>query len=673
MATTLGTKPGRGWLPFAVPNLGDRVFREICRAAGLVVIGIFALLVVVLIVKSWESITTFGPRFFTDATWNPVEDRREFGALAFIYGTLMTSFIAMVIAVPLGVGTAAYLSEIAPAWVRRIASFMVEMLAAIPSVVYGFWGVFVLAPMLSPIISGLGGPSTGGVGIFSAGLILSVMIIPYVTAVSYDVCRAVPRSQRDGALALGATRWQTIWSVVIPYARPGIIGACFLALGRAIGETMAVTMLIGNKAVIEWSPLALGNSIASAIANEFQEATYDLYISALTELGLVLLVVSMFVNALARILVWRVTKAGKINDARHSGSSSINPAWTRVREGISPVLLLLIAGYVADWFARGIFARVEFPARAITIVAYSLFFAMLIFGTGALIRAVTDTYAGFARIINSLMTGVLAMCTLTTVIPLLVILGYIVARGVGAINWSFFTNLPAPVGEPGGGMANAIYGSAMLVGLASLFAIPVGLFAAIYLSENRNSRLGSLIRFIGELLSGVPSIVIGLFAYAVVVRPMGHFSGWAGAFALGVMMIPIVMRASEESLKLVPTSIRNASYALGASQWQTVSHVIVPAALSAIITGVFLAIARIAGETAPLMLTAGNNNFFPSSPSDFTPSIPYFIYNYAISPYADWHRQAWSAALVLLVLVMGLNFGIRFLTGRRVVLASRAD
>ncbi|MCI0463935.1 MAG: phosphate ABC transporter permease PstA [Gemmataceae bacterium] len=274
---------------------------------------------------------------------------------------------------------------------------------------------------------------------------------------------------------------------------------------------------------------------------------------------------------------------------------------------------------------------------------------------------------------DRLMTGVLAACVVATVGPLFFILGYLLYRGFGALSWELFTSLPTAVGEAGGGMAHALVGSAMLVGLATLFAVPLGLLAAIYLAEYQQGRLANTVRFVGELLAGVPSIVIGIFAYNVIVKPMGHFSGWAGAFALGVMMIPIVLRASEESLKLVPQSIRNASYALGASQWQTVARVIVPAALPAIITGVFLAIARIGGETAPLLLTASNNRFFPTSPNDFTPSVPAFIFAYATSPYPDWHRQAWAAALVLLVVIMLLNFGVRFLTGRRVVSASRAD
>jgi len=616
--------------------LGDHLLRLLCQACALLIVALVVLLAVVLVWKSWLAIQTVGARFFFDTTWDPEPSHREFGALAFIWGTVATSAIAMLIAVPLGVGTAAFLAEIAPPWLRRVGSFLVEMLAVVPSVVYGFWGLFVLAPFLQDIITALGGPNQGGVGILPAGLILSIMIVPYVASVSYDVIRAVPRSQREGALSLGATRWQTIWHVVLPYARPGIVGGCFLALGRALGETMAVTMLIGNKTLISLSPLAMGNSIASVIANEFTEATYDLYLSALVELGLVLLLVSVVINALARVLIWRVSRPGG-----------------RLQR---PGLL----GALRFW---GMDERHGEPGPDNDRPP-----------TGPSTHGIGSARANRRALwIERLMTGVMGLGLAVTVGCLFLILGYLVVMGVTALDLNFFIKLPAPVGETGGGIANALLGSALLIGLATLFAVPVGLLAAIYLAEYRSERLGPAVRFVGELLAGVPSIVIGIFVYAVVVRPMGHFSGWAGAFALGVMMLPIVMRASEEALKLVPKSLRHASYALGANHWQTIVRVTVPAALPAIITAVFLSIARIAGETAPLLLTASSNQYWPTSPGDFMPSLPVYIFTYAVSPYDDWHRQAWAAALVLLVVVMVLNFGIRLATGKRVLQASRAD
>jgi phosphate transport system permease protein len=344
----------------------------------------------------------------------------------------------------------------------------------------------------------------------------------------------------------------------------------------------------------------------------------------------VLLLVTIFINCVARLLIWRVGRTAAPSPRRKQAQPEGEGG-----EPVTPTAADQAPAAPADSSLRG-------ESRG-------------------------------ARWVDRVMTGVLAACLVATVVPLFLILGYITYSGIRALNWEFFVELPKPGREPGGGMAHALFGSAMLVGLATLFAVPLGLLAAIFLAEYRSSRLGVVVRFIGELLAGVPSIVIGIFAYAVVVVPMRSFSGWAGAFALGVMMIPIVMRASEESLKLVPLSIRNASYALGATQWQTILRVIVPAALPAIITGVFLAIARIAGETAPLLLTAGNSNYWPSSPGDRTPFLPYYIYIYSRSGYPDWERQAWAAALVLLAVVMLLNVGIRVMTGKRVMRASRAD
>ncbi|HYT90103.1 MAG TPA: phosphate ABC transporter permease subunit PstC, partial [Gemmataceae bacterium] len=679
--------------PPATRQFGDNLFRRICLSAGFLIIGLAVLLVVTLIVKSWDTLTGLGLSFFTTSAWNPVEELQEFGALAFVYGTLMTSAIAMLIAVPLGVGTAAFLSEIAPGWLRRIASFLVEMLAAIPSVVYGFWGVFALAPALQRLFSALGLPNTGGLTILSAGLVLAVMIIPYVTAVSYDVCRAVPKSQREAALALGATRWQMIRSAVLPYARPGIIGACFLALGRAIGETMAVTMLIGNtptfpRSLWDISPFVPGDSIASQLAGHYHSADYANYSAALTELALVLLLVTVITNTLARLLIWRVTAATTIvrgPDTRPLWRQRVGQVATLLRAGAGFVFPLLVVAFVANWLLTNLLRTPAYlPVQWVGLPdAYGYFTSpvvlnlvvlmaatLLVFwGVRWLIRLIAADPTRFAKIVNVLMLGVLGLCALLTIVPLFQILYDLVRHGIGSINWNFFSQTTL-----NGGMANALLGSAILVGLASLFAVPVGLLAAIYLAENRNSRVGSVIRFIGELLGGVPSVVIGIYIYAIFIGPgILKMSGWTGAFALGIMMIPVIMRASEEALKLVPEAIRQASYALGASQWQTVARVIVPAALPAIITGVFLAVARIAGETAPLILTAGDNMYFPRSINDRMPSVPYLIYNASREPNQEDVKLAWAAALVLLMLVMLLNFGVRVLTGKRVVLASRAD
>jgi phosphate transport system permease protein len=296
-------------------NRGDAIFRLLLLAAATLMLLIVATMIVALAYKSRLSMRQFGFGFITGTDWDPVKS--QFGALAFIYGTIMSSLIAILISVPLSLGIAIFLVEQAPRHLARPITFLVELLAAIPSVVYGLWGIFVLAPFLRvhvepPLQRWLGwlplfkGPITG-IGLLTGGIILAIMVTPIISAVVRDVLAAVPSSQREAALALGATNWETT-RVVLVNGAPGIAGAIILGLGRAIGETMAVTMVIGNRAHISASLFDSSYTIASAIANEFTEATQDLYLSSLVELGLILFLVTFVVNAIARVLVWNVTR-----------------------------------------------------------------------------------------------------------------------------------------------------------------------------------------------------------------------------------------------------------------------------------------------------------------------------------------------------------------------------
>jgi phosphate transport system permease protein len=262
------------------------------------------------------------------------------------------------------------------------------------------------------------------------------------------------------------------------------------------------------------------------------------------------------------------------------------------------------------------------------------------------------------------MLSLTGLCTLLTVSILFLILGYLIYNGGKSLNWAFFTQLPKSPGELGGGMANAILGTLELIGIASAIGLPVGFLAGVYLAEFGGTTFPFIIRYTADLLNGVPSIVIGIFAYIVVVLPVKHFSAWAGGFALSLMLIPIVVRATESFMRAVPQAMREGSLALGASQWQTVMLVVVPASIRGIATGMILGVARIAGETAPLLFTSFGNNFWSSSPNRATASLPVMIFNYAISPYDDWHRQAWAAGLVLLGLVLTANIATRLILGR---------
>jgi phosphate transport system permease protein len=268
------------------------------------------------------------------------------------------------------------------------------------------------------------------------------------------------------------------------------------------------------------------------------------------------------------------------------------------------------------------------------------------------------------KFVSGTMLTLTGVCAAVAVSVLFFILGYLVYHGGSSINWNFFTKLPAPVGEIGGGMANAIVGSAKLLLLASLFGVPVGFFGGIYLAEFSNSSIAFVVRYAADLLNGVPSIVIGIFAYALVVLPFKHFSTLAGAFALGVMMIPITLRSTEEFLHAVPRALREGSMALGASRWRTIMSVVVPAAYRGIMTAILLALARVAGETAPLLFTAFGNRYWSPGVSQPTASLPVMIFTYAISPYDDWHRQAWAAGLVLLALILIVNIFARAILSR---------
>ncbi len=321
----------RDWMPWRARDrrrvnrgsslIGDRIYRVATTACALTVPLLVVLIAVALGIAAWPAITEIGISLVTSSVWDV--GAHKFGAAPALYGTIVSSVIALIIATPLAIGVAVFLSEFAPAWLRQPVAFLVDLLAAIPSVVYGLWGIFVLLPILrehvmpflrdtlhlgaTPFFSGPAyGPS-----MLAAGVILANMALPYISAVSREVLLAVPRSQREAALALGATRWEMIRDAVLPFARSGIVGGIILGLGRALGETMAVTMVIGNRPEIAASLFAPGYTMASLIANEFSEATDDLHLSALMAVGAMLFAITLIVNAIARWLVWQVGRGGR--------------------------------------------------------------------------------------------------------------------------------------------------------------------------------------------------------------------------------------------------------------------------------------------------------------------------------------------------------------------------
>lgn len=266
---------------------------------------------------------------------------------------------------------------------------------------------------------------------------------------------------------------------------------------------------------------------------------------------------------------------------------------------------------------------------------------------------------------DMLTTFICGLAVAIALIPLVSLMWLVISKGVRGLNWQFFTELPAPVGEPGGGVANAIVGTLYLVFLSCLFGLPFGIGAGVFLAEKGDGRFGKVVRFTAEVLAGVPSIVVGIVAYGLIVVTLGRFSALAGGFALGLLMVPTLARATEELVRLVPRALREASLALGVPEWKTSLRVVLRTALSGIATAVLLAVARAMGETAPLLFTSLNNQYWNFDPSQPTASLTVQIFNYAISPYEEWHQKAWSAALVLLLLVGSLNLIARFFTRQK--------
>jgi phosphate transport system permease protein len=270
----------------------------------------------------------------------------------------------------------------------------------------------------------------------------------------------------------------------------------------------------------------------------------------------------------------------------------------------------------------------------------------------------------FHKAVNNVMFSLTGFCTVATIGALLFILGYLAWNGATALNWDFFTKLPTPVGQTGGGMANAIVGSGKLLLIASLIGIPIGFLGGVYLSEFGGKTFSFLVRYSADLLNGMPSIVIGIVAYGLIVAPVKHFSTFAGGVALGIMMIPIALRTTEEYLRSVPKQLREGALALGTPKWRMVATVVVPAAMQGIVSGMLLDLARVAGETAPLLFTSFSNRFWSPGWDQATASLPVMIFTYAVAPYEDWHRQAWAAGFVLLTLILLVNIVAKLVLAR---------
>ncbi|HLK55861.1 MAG TPA: phosphate ABC transporter permease subunit PstC [Chthonomonadaceae bacterium] len=656
----------------------------------------FALTTVLLIVGiafalywiSRDNIHHNGLQFLTTTKWDPIppdEDKPHgnlFGALPFIYGTLITSVIALVLAVPLGLGAAIFLSEVAPRWLSTPLSFLVELLAAVPSIVYGFWALKYLVPLFGQHLEPWLNTGFGQVPFFAmppesfsgqdylvAGSVLALMVLPFVTAISRDVLRTVPSSQREAAYGLGATRWETISKTVLRYGSSGIIGAVMLGLGRALGETMAVTIVIGSAPNFPvagdpatFSLMRPGYTMASLLADQYPNPNPPLHptdpplhASALTEIALVLFAVTIVVNGLARGLVWLMaTQMGGKTESEFTARAKSVVGLT-LRYGFLLLLARLLLGQIVqDIHAKGILGGLFSVATLLSLALIGLaIFNQQVKGT--------RLHRPWRKLCNASALSLCGLCTLIASGALIVLLLFVAKDGISAIHPQFFLP-PNPTDPQLGGMLHAMVGTGLLVLAASVLGIPLGVMGGLFLSEFGDSRFGGFIRFCTDLLNGVPSIVIGIFAYILIIVPTKGNFGYAGSFALGVMMIPTVMRTTEELVRLVPMSLREGSLALGATRAWTTWKVILPAARAGIITGALLAVARIAGETAPLLMVGCNSSLWVTNLAERMSSLPVQIYVLRDNPTELAASQSWGVALVLVMLVLVFSLLARFFT-----------
>jgi phosphate transport system permease protein len=570
------------------------------------------------------------PFLFGD-TWAPTAVKLLYGIFPLIAGTLLVTIGAIVFAVPLSIGCAIYISELASPRIKNVLKPAIELLAGIPSVVYGFFGLIVLTDFIRVTFDVPSGETW-----LAASILLGIMALPTIISVSEDAISAVPSEFKEGSLAIGATRWQTISRVIVPAALSGIAAAIILGIGRAIGETMAVMMVAGNAAVIPdpiWNVLSPIRTLTATLGIEMGEVSVGSeHYSALFGIAVILLIITLIIN-LSAVAILRHLKEGQY---AHSERKPFIPA--SVRELLKRIAgIILVAALIVFLFV----AMPWYLAAAVLLISGAWYFGK-------------DRLSG--KHIEMISFGFIIAAAVTVLAILVIILGYIIINGFPAISWEFLTQPPKDLGRAGG-IYPAIAGTLYLVAGAILIALPLGVGAAIYLVEyTREGRITRIIRTGVDLLNGTPSIVFGLFGFAFIVLYLTvGVSLLAGQITLALMILPTVIRTTEESLKNIPQSLREGSLALGATRWQTISKVVLPPAVPGIVTGAILCIGRAAGETAPIMFTAVvfSSRFLPTSEFQPVMALPYHLFILATNvPGASTNQ--YGTALVLLALVVGM-------------------
>jgi phosphate transport system permease protein len=571
-------------------------------------------------------------QFLTGMKWNPTGLPPLYGAFPLIVGTILVTLGAMLIAIPLSIGSAIFIAEIAPPRLKAIFKPAIELLAGIPSVVFGFFGLIVLTTW----IQGTFQVPTGETWL-AGSILLGIMAIPTITSVAEDAISCVPREYKEGSLAMGATHWQTINKVIVPSAMSGITAAIILGMGRAIGETMAVMMVCGNPAgglipqpiINVFTPI---KTLTATLGIEMGEvASGSDHFSALFGLALILLIITLVVNILATVIL------GRLKEKQWSASKKKHLVPYEVGKKIKQAFYLAVGVFLVAILLMSVGIL---PTLGILIAVVALYF---------ILKKVS------VKLKQHLAFSALSLAIITVIIFLGIILWYIISNGMGALSWEFISTGPSNLGRSGG-ILPAIIGTLYLVAGAIAIALPLGVGAAIYLHEyTKEGVITKIIRGGADLLNGTPSIVFGLFGFAffVLYLKLG-FSLLAGQITLAFMILPTIIRTTEEALISVPQSLREGSFALGATKWQTIRRVVLPPATPGILTGAILGIGRAAGETAPILFTAVVfSDFIPNSVLQPVNALPYHLFILATSIPGSKTNQA-GTALVLLLLVIGI-------------------
>lgn len=630
----------------------DKVMRYVLLAVSSLAVLIVLLIILFTFGNSVNAIKEIGILdFLFGDVWRP--SGGDYGALPLITGSILVTLGSMVLAVPVGIACAIYISEIAPAKLRTTLKPIVELFSAIPSVVFGFVGMMVIVPALKVLFPDQQLFSNSWL---AASIVLALMAMPTIISVSEDAIHAVPRSYREASLAMGATKWESIVKVVLPAAVSGVSAAIILGIGRAIGETMAVLMLTGNAPIIPdplWNVYSLISTLTGTIALQLPEAvTGSVTQSALFELGVLLMIIVLIINMLSRHVVNSAKRRIGEGDGKPSllfrmtGRSSIIPESVsdRLSEHRSTLMRcgMLLLAFIGVWMFASLLT-----SDVMALVSAAVVVAALV-GLGYVFDKVDSTSR------QTVCIGGVTVVMGAVILMLAIIIGHILIKGIPALSIEFLTTSPAPGGR-GGGIYPAIIGSLELIAGTAVIALPLGVLTGIYLNEYaKDTRFTSIIREAIDLLNGTPSIVFGMFGMVLFVTAMGFgYSLLAGWITLAFMILPVIIRTTEEALKSVPKDLREASRAMGATKWRTIYKVVLPAAMGGVVTGAILSIGRAAGETAPIMLTAAviSQPHLAGSILDPVMALPLHLYHLAMDLPGTTELQ-YGTATVLLIIVL---------------------